>query len=175
MGRVRRGATGYHMTGKFGRAAGVAAMIAFACGQAQAARNECWTAQEVSAAKVRDLQTMLMVAGLRCRSGGVDVLSGYNRFVTANRAVLVEVNDRLKLHFRTLHGPAEGQRNYDRFTTALANAYGAGGSGTGNCEHMASLAAEASSGRGSAALIAIAEDRGLSPELPTCSIRMAAR
>jgi hypothetical protein len=175
MGQVRRRATGYHMTGKFGRAAGVAAMIAFGCAQAQAARNECWTAQEVSAAKVRDLQTMLMVAGLRCRSGGADVLSGYNRFVSANRAALVEVNDRLKLHFRALHGQAEGQRNYDRFTTALANAYGAGGSGTGNCAHMASLAAEASSARGSAALIAIAEDRGVSPELPTCPVRMAAR
>ncbi len=164
------------MTGKFGRAAGAALMIAFACGQAQAARNDCWSAQEISAAKVRDLQTMLMVAGLRCRSGGTDVLSGYNRFVAANRTALVEVNDRLKLHFKTMHGTAEGQRNYDRFTTALANAYGAGGSGAGNCENMASLAAEAAAARGSStALIVIADNYGLDPNLPVCAVRIAAR
>lgn len=119
---------------------------------------------------------MLMVAGLRCRGGGIDVLAGYNRFVAANRTALVEVNNRLKLHFKSMHGTAEGQRHYDRFTTALANAYGAGGSGAGNCENMASLAAEAAAARGSgAALIAIADDRGLDPNLPVCSVRIAAR
>lgn len=152
-------------------------MIAFGCGQVQAAASECWSAQEISAAKVRDLQTMLMVAGLRCRGTGTDVLAGYNQFVNSNRAALVEVNNRLKLHFKTAHGAIEGQRNYDRFTTALANVYGAGGSGTSNCADMASLAHEAASVRGSIALTLLAQDRGVDPELPSCrgTVRMAAR
>jgi hypothetical protein len=166
------------MTGKMGRAAGAALMIAMACGQASAANNECWAAQTVAAAKVRDLQTMLMVAGLRCRGTGDDVLAGYNRFVTTNRAALVVFNNLLKGHFRAVYGSVEGQRSYDRFTTALANAYGAGGSGSADCADMARLAAEAADARGSStALTAIAESRGVDPELPAqrCSVRIAAK
>jgi hypothetical protein len=166
------------MTGEWGRAAGAALMIVMACGQAKAASSDCWAAQTIAAAKVRDLQTMLMVAGLRCRGTESNVLAGYNRFVATNRAAIVAVNDQLKGHFRAAYGPAEGQRSYDRFTTALANAYGAGGSGTGNCADMARLAEEATAARGSsAALAAIAEARGADPALPAqrCSIRIAAK
>lgn len=168
---------GLHMTGQMGRAASAALMITLGCGQAQAAASDCWAAQTVSAAKVRDLQTMLMVAGLRCRASGTDVLGAYNHFVKANRAALVEVNDRLKLHFKAAYGPAQGQRSYDRFATALANTYGAGGGGTADCVDMAALAGEAASARGSAALAAIAERRGVDPDLRAyrCSVRIATR
>jgi predicted RNase H-like nuclease len=165
------------MTGKLGRAAVAALMIAMASGQASAATSNCWAAQTVSAAKVRDLQTMLMVAGLRCRGTASDVLAGYNRFVATNRTAIVAFNDQLKGHFRAIHGAAEGQRRYDRFTTALANAYGAGGEGTANCADMARLADDAAAARSASALIALAEERSVSPDLPgeTCSIRIAAK
>lgn len=161
-----------------GRAAAAALMAALCFGQASAATSDCWSAQTIAAAKVRDLQTMLMVAGLRCRGTSNDVLAGYNRFVAANRGAIVAVNDQLKAHFRTAYGAAEGQRSYDRFTTALANAYGAGGEGSANCADMARLAAEAAAARGSGAtLAAIAQARGLDPDLPSrrCSIRMASK
>lgn len=166
------------MKGNLKRAAVVALAFTMAAGQAQAATNDCWSAQEVSAAKVRDLQTMLMVAGLRCRGTGTDVLAGYNRFVAINRAAIVEINTRLKAHFNSAYGPAEGQRRYDRFTTALANAYGAGGSGTANCDAMAALAENAAAAGGSqTALASLADARGLEPNLPTmrCSVVYASK
>lgn len=165
------------MNRNLGRAAGAALMIAFTFGQAQAAASDCWSAQEISAAKVRDLQTMLMVAGLRCRGTGTDVLAGYNRFVSVHRTAIVEVNNRLKGHFNAAYGAAEGQRSYDRFTTALANAYGAGAEGAGDCANMAELAQDASAVSGPVALHALATARGMSPELPTrrCTMQIAAK
>jgi hypothetical protein len=166
------------MTGIWGRAAGAALMAAVTFGQAHAAGGDCWSAQEISAAKIRDLQTMLMVAGLRCRGTGTDVLTGYNRFVATNRVAIVEVNNRLKGHFDAAYGAVEGQRSYDRFTTALANAYGAGGSGAGDCAAMADLADDAAAARGSGAtLAALASARGMDPDLPTrrCSVMIAAK
>lgn len=177
-GLFRRGANGVFMTGTKTRVAAAALIIALSFGQAQAATSDCWSAQTIAAAKVRDLQTMLMVAGLRCRGGRNDVLAGYNRFVSANRSAIVAVNDQLKSHFRTAYGATEGQRSYDRFTTALANAYGAGGAGSSDCADMANLASEAADARGSSAtLTAIAQRRGFDPDLPTrsCSIRIAAK
>ena len=162
-------------TGK--RAACAALMLAFAAGEAGAAVSDCWSAQEVSAAKVRDMQTMMMVAGLRCRTTGTDVLASYNRFVVRHRAAITEVNGRLKAHFNAAYGQVEGARNYDRFTTALANAYGAGGSGADNCADMASLADRAAAARGGLELASLAEERGMAPDLPAtrCSVAIAAR
>jgi hypothetical protein len=161
------------------KAAAVAALgMVVAAGQAHAAANDCWSVQEVSAAKVRDLQTMLMVAGLRCRNTGTDVLAGYNRFVVTNRATITEVNNRLKMHFNSAYGSIEGQRSYDRFTTALANAYGAGGSGAGDCNDMADLAEDAAAARGSLrALLSLADERGIRPDTPSrrCSVEIAAK
>lgn len=166
------------MRGKMRGAALAALAVSMSTGQAQAATSDCWSAQEVSAAKVRDLQTMLMVAGLRCRGTGSDVLAAYNRFVVTNRSAIVDVNNRLKAHFNTAYGPTEGQRSYDRFTTALANAYGAGGSGTANCDDMIALAEDAAATQGSAAaLVSLADARGLQPDMPTlrCSVVYAAK
>ena len=161
-----------------GRVAVAALAIATIAGQATAASNDCWAAQETSAAKVRDLQSMLMVAALRCRTSGVDVLASYNQFVRNNREALVATNSRLKVHFNTAYGPVEGQRAYDRFTTALANAYGAGDSGAESCSDMAELADYGALANGSATqLIAVAEQRGIQPELPTmrCPMTFAAK
>lgn len=117
----------------------------------------CWARQDTAAAaKVRELQTMLMVGALRCRATGIDILAGYNAFVSAHRQTIAAMNDRLKAHFAS-SGPIEGQRRYDRFTTALANGYGAGTTGPESCAEMAALAKEARSAAGSAELVALAE------------------
>lgn len=156
----------------------IAAMLATTItGNAQAA-SDCWSAQEISAARVRDLQSMLMVAGLRCRGTGDDVLVHYNRFVNANRAAITAINTTLKAHFHRAHGSLEGVRQYDRFTTALANAYGAGGGGSGSCREMMNLAQQASLAGGSTArLIAIADEWGVNPQLPVrgCAVAIATK
>ncbi len=156
--------------------AAVAALVgASLCGQAAAASNGCWSPGTISAAKVRDLQTMLMVAALRCHGSGTNVLASYNRFVKSNRTSLMQANTVLKTHFNQSYGKVEGQRRYDRFTTALANAYGAGGAGSSACDEMADLA-DSASGAG-ARLAVIAQDRGLDPALPSraCPITIAAK
>ena len=90
---------------------------------AQAAMG-CWNQTQVAAAKVRDLQSRLMVATLRCQAMGVDVAAAYNRFVAANRTTIQGANG--VLHGRSSepgHG-GQAQVHYDRFATALANIYG---------------------------------------------------
>ncbi len=148
----------------FGRIGLVAAAVcALAGGQVQAAGTTCWMPDEVAAAKMRDLQTLLMVAALRCHGGGVDVLGDYNRFVAINRSELVAANARIKAHFDRSEGGVAGQRGYDRFTTALANIHGAG-QRAGACADMAALA-QSGAGAGGG-LMPLAEQSALDPMLP---------
>lgn len=113
------------------------------------AQEQCWNGRTLRAAKVRDLQTLMMVGALQCRSTHPEVLARYNEVVRTHRAALVAHNDVLKAHFVAGDGVAIGQRAYDRFTTMLANGHAANASGAGFCDAVHSLAAEA--GRASAA------------------------
>ncbi len=98
----------------------------------------CWSSESVAAAKVRDLETMLMVSALRCRTSGQDFLSKYNSFVRASRTPLTVANDRLRAHFAAGLGATAGLNAYDRYVTSLANRYGAGAEGL-SCRDMASI------------------------------------
>ena len=49
--------------------------LAMACA-APAAGDACWSEADMDAAKVRDLQSRLMVATFRCNAAGVDVTGG---------------------------------------------------------------------------------------------------
>ena len=172
------GKKGSEMQGIGKKAAAAALVLACLTGQAQAAANDCWSHKEIAAAKIRNLQTMLMVAALRCNASRVDVLAGYNAFVRANRATIVNANGSLKSYFARHSGAAVGQRRYDRFTTALANGFGAGASDTDSCSRMAEIAYDAESSRGSAdQLLAIADRERLQPMLPTlnCPLTFAAK
>jgi hypothetical protein len=133
---------------------GAAAIAMCLSSAAPAASSACWTQADISAAKVRQMQTKLMVAALRCRAGGVDILASYNRFLRAKRAEISAANDRLKAHFRAAHA-STGERDYDRYTTALANAYGGARTNQDSCADAASLAAEAAEARGG--LIAVGD------------------
>ena len=155
---------------KFSRAAlGAAAVAICLSSTAPAASGACWTQADVSAAKVRQLQTKLMVAALRCRASGVDILSSYNRFIRAKRSEITAANDRLKAHFRAAHA-STGERDYDRYTTALANHYGGARTSENSCAEAEDLAQTADA-RGS--LIAVAEHDVSSAKLPSgrCSGR----
>ena len=127
----------------------------------------CWSADHVSAARVRDLQTFLMVETLRCQAVGFNISVDYNAFVRGNRSAIGAANDRIKAFFISSAGPVYGQTAYDRFTTSLANAYGAGRTNADSCESARSVAAEgalmANSHEG---LEMIADRQGLTPVLP---------
>lgn len=143
-----------------------AALLCVTASTIASAQEMCWTQKELAAARVRDLQSVLMVGALQCRASGHDILAEYNRFVVAGRTTITRQNDVLKARFVRLHGPREGQRVYDRFTTALANDHSANAVG-GFCADMAILAAEATraaaAGYSSDALELVAERIGERP------------
>ena len=150
---------------------GAAAMVACVSAPAQAAIG-CWNDTQVAAAKVRDLQSRLMVATMRCRAMGVDITGAYNRFVVANRTTIQGANGVILAQFRSGFG-SDAQRHYDRFATALANAYGGEVTDRWICAETATLAEEAAAAQGDAQrLVALADRLGTPPALPggTCGL-----
>jgi hypothetical protein len=144
--------------------------MAVPASQAQAA---CWTKTAEEAARIRDMDTMLMVTALRCRQTGDDFLPAYNRFVKESRPALLRVNETLRAHF----APAGGLNAYDHYVTSLANGYGAG-TGDLSCANTASVLDAAIAERGSyEGLSRLAEATGGGPLLPggRCSMTLAAR
>ena len=125
------------------------------------AQAACWSDAAVSAAKIRDLETMLMVSALRCRAADNAMLHQYNGFVTRSRPALAAVNQTLRTQFA-----GEGGLNaYDRFVTAIANRYGAGVEGLG-CDDMTSILSAAEAEDGSmAGLARLANAAGVEPRL----------
>jgi hypothetical protein len=145
--------------------------------QPASAAMSCWDEHETAAAKIRDLQSRLMVATLRCRAIGIDVLTAYNDFVRINRSTLQQANGVIKAQFDQGYG-REGPRFYDSFTTAMANYYGGDATSGAVCEETAEIAAEAAAAQGDVALLVDLADRtGPSPELPggICPVTLTAR
>ena len=127
----------------------------------------CWKSDEAAAAGVRELQSMLMVAALRCQVAGHPMMNDYNAFVQSNRTAIGAMNDRIKAHFIRTFGAAGGQRAYDSFTTSMANGYGAASSGADVCADADSLAREGAGMGGSVeGLKLLAERQGLVAKLP---------
>ncbi len=94
----------------------VAMILSMTAGQASAA---CWEVEEYEAARMRDLQTVLMVSALKCGHSDKEMPAAYNRWVGRARVALLEGEKKLLAHF-----VREGDKlKYDRFTTALANKY----------------------------------------------------
>ena len=130
------------------------------------ARPNCWSEADLDAAKVRDLQSRLMVATLRCQGAGFDITAAYNRFVIANRPALQGVNGVLMTQFRSGFGD-EAQVQYDRYATALANAYGGDATDRDICANSERLADEAAAAGGNVArLVALHSRAGLPPPRP---------
>jgi hypothetical protein len=95
-------------------------MVAVPSASAMAA---CWQPQEVKAAEVRNLHTMLMIGALRCRAGDAGMTERYNSFVTHNRNTLDTHNYVLKTRFMREYGIAGGHKAYDDFITGMANSH----------------------------------------------------
>jgi hypothetical protein len=164
------------MTG-FLKGALLCSLATLAAAQPAHAAMSCWDQKATSAAKLRDLQSRLMVATLRCRAMGIDVYGSYNGFVKANRTTIQSANDTLKQKFNTAYGKA-GQTHYDRFTTALANAYGGDATNNRICDETRDVAKEAARANGNfERLVAIQDRFGEEQRLPggTCRDSFAAR
>ncbi|TPE58605.1 hypothetical protein FJQ54_16250 [Sandaracinobacter neustonicus] len=79
----------------------------------------CWEADEYEAARMRDLQTVLMVSALKCGHSDATMPGAYNSWVRRAKDKLLAGEQKLLAHF-----VREGDKaKYDKFTTALANRY----------------------------------------------------
>jgi hypothetical protein len=97
--------------------------------------------------------------------------------VRVNRSTIQAANGVIKAQFDAGHG-AEGETYYDRFTTELANQYGADPTDTAVCEATAGVASEAAAAEGDVTrLLALADRLGPPPLLPggECPISFAAQ
>ncbi len=142
-------------------------------GTAQAA---CWTPAEADAATVRDLQSRLMVATLRCARSEHDLLAEYNRFVGSKKPLLQMGNGVLKAHFAKGRTKRQAQQAYDRYAVSLANKYGAGSGDLSECEGMKRLAVLAANSQANqSSLVELANMHRLDPVLPNgrCGIVLA--
>ncbi len=137
--------------------------VAMPVGSARAQGAGCWTLADFEAAGVREMETMLMVAALRCRIEGGTLLADYNAFVVKGRPALIEIKNRLRGHFVRAVGPVKALNAYDGFVTSLANRYGAGASGL-KCTDMESiLSAAVNEAESIDGLIRLARDAQMEP------------
>ena len=102
-----------------GVAAGMAA-VAMLCSQPALA------APMSKAEKLRRLDIMLMVTGLRCRTTSDNFQADYGRFTTRHIAELNKASDALKTELAANHGAGGANRALDKLSVTMANAYGQG-------------------------------------------------
>lgn len=121
-------------------AVGTASCIAalFFSGVAQAGEAQCWQPYEIEAARVRDLQIMLMLGSLKCRGTDSGITAKYDHFYekTGN---IANYNNALKLRFMRQSGIADGGHAYDEFITRLANSHAASAQSAGFCQMVDTL------------------------------------
>lgn len=147
---------GWGMTKFMRKAALVAVVAAMSVQPAQA----CWTNAAEDAAKIKHLNTMLMVTALRCRNTSDNFLPQYNRFVTKHNALIGSQNNLLKSHLAKTHGARGAEGALDRLSIGFANSYGTGHKKMG-CRELKTLAASLSTANHGVATMAAEADRAV--------------
>jgi hypothetical protein len=132
-----------------GAAAGLAAASLLISVPASAAG---WSQAE----KLRRLDIMLMVTGLRCRTGPDNFQSDYGRFTTAHLPALNAASNTLKRELVARHGAAGVNRALDRLSVQMANSYGQGHPWL-NCGQLKQVTRSLAAARGSAPLLEAAD------------------
>lgn len=159
------------MTGFLRRTALVAVVTALSMQPAQA----CWTDAAQDAAKIKHLNTMLMVTALRCRNTADNFLPQYNRFVEKHNALIGSQNNVLKIHLSKSVGAGGVVNALDKMSIGYANSYGTGHRNMG-CAELKQLAAALSVEHHGAATMAAAADRAVDNQSwsgQTCAVRIA--
>ncbi len=132
-----------------GVAAGMAA-VAMLCSQPVLA------APMSKAEKLRRLDIMLMVTGLRCRTTSDNFQADYGRFTTRHIAELNKASDALKTELAANHGAGGANRALDRLSVTMANAYGQGHPWL-NCAQLKQVARGLAEASGPEPLLAAAD------------------
>lgn len=139
--------------------------------------QSCWDDTAQDAAKISNLNMMLMVTALRCRNGQDNFLVQYNKFVRANNALLGSQNSLIRAQFVRTIGAKGAESALDKLATGYANSYGAGHPTMG-CKELKELATcVADEKQGVASLSAIADHAIGNSTLPggRCGTSIASR
>jgi hypothetical protein len=126
-----------------------------AAAPAHAAAGTCWSPVEEAAAKVRNLQTRLMVATLHCQLVGADITPVYNSFIRTNRSTLQGANSVLRARL--------GERAYDSFVTLIANLSAGSMTDAAQCAVAAEVAGAGEGAAGNVQQLVALEERLKAP------------
>lgn len=78
------------------------------------------------AEKLRRLDIMLMVTGLRCRKTADNFIDDYGSFTSRHMSELNEANRELRTELSSQYGKAGADKALDRMSVVMANEYGGG-------------------------------------------------
>lgn len=153
-------------------AAALAAALSLTSAAPALAAPSCWSAELVKAARLRQLDVMLMVGSLRCRTTAQDYRAAYDRFLLRHRPVLGQANHAILGELRTRLGPVGAMQSLDRASVRMANRYGEqAGYGCGDLgELTAALADSGAEVLPQAADMLVGDDVALE----ACPVQMAA-
>lgn len=137
--------------------------------QAQA----CWGSEAVNAAKLRNLDIMLMVTALRCRMGADNFQRDHYDFSAAHQAELNVANGVLRAQFAG-GGPTAANRALDKMSTIIANGYGMGHPDLG-CHELRQITRDLAITGVRGALLDAANALVGAPSIPggSCAMRVA--
>lgn len=130
-------------------AAALAAVAVLAAAPASAAPMS-------QAEKLRRLDIMLMVTGLRCRTTADNFQADYGRFTTRHIGELNAASDAMKAELATRHGTVGAARALDRLSVTMANSYGQGHPWL-DCRQLKQVARGLADAQGTAPLVAAAD------------------
>lgn len=108
------------------------------------------------AEKLRRLDIMLMVTGLRCRTTADNFQADYGRFTTNHLAELNAASDAMKADFAKRVGKNGADRALDKLSVTMANEYGNGHPWLG-CAQLKKVASGLAVAQGSAPLVEAAD------------------
>ena len=109
------------------------------------------------AEKIRRLDIMLMVTGLRCRTTRDNFQYEYGRFTTNHIGELNAAARELKADYAAKVGPAKAERALDKLSVQMANQYGQGHPWL-NCGQLKQVASTLADMRGLEPLVEAAND-----------------
>lgn len=108
------------------------------------------------AEKLRRLDIMLMVTGLRCRTTSDDFQADYGRFTTSHYKELQAAAATMRNQLAERYGRAGADKALDRLSVTMANSYGNGHPWL-DCAQLKQVARSLAKTQGEAPLIAAAD------------------
>ena len=109
------------------------------------------------AEKLRRLDIMLMVTGLRCRAGEDDFQTDFQRFESRHLPELNAAARNLSAEMVARSGRAGAEKALDRISVSIANVYGGGHPWLG-CHELKGLTRQLAEARGAEPLLAAADE-----------------